>query len=156
MKNLNDIFTGRKLRVDHYAQVPCKPFVYPVKNELHAYEVCNLLAHQHLFLADSKIIPDYSNLITVLMYDEAEGEWVDYWNETLAIEWEGVKEILFHYTTKPVYIPAHVLTKTSEVILNAMTELKKEVLYQQDMGFQHPEELELIDILTVLIKQLNI
>jgi Superinfection exclusion gene product 17 len=77
---------SNKLRVLHYAQIPCKPFVVEVKDEEQALLITEALTNQHLFLFDNNIIPDYSNAIIVQMWDEnSDGEgnpdWVDYYNE---------------------------------------------------------------------------
>ena len=37
-----------KLRVMHYAQVPCKPFIVDVSNEREAKKIMDVLADQHL------------------------------------------------------------------------------------------------------------
>jgi uncharacterized protein YdhG (YjbR/CyaY superfamily) len=70
-----------KLRVLHYPQVPCKPFIIDVKDEEQAFLISETLANQHLFLYDNGFIPDYANAITVEMWDENEQDWVDYFNE---------------------------------------------------------------------------
>lgn len=87
-----------KLQVQHFAQVPCKPFCVDVKNEEEANFVTNLLANQHLFLFKEKIIPDYSNIITVVMWSEdIDGEgtvgWEDYWNEEEGMEWNEFESV---------------------------------------------------------------
>ena len=75
-----------KLRVLHYPQIPCTPFFVDVKDEEQALLIRETLANQHLFLYDNNFIPDYSNMILVVMWDEnSDGEgmpdWVDYYNE---------------------------------------------------------------------------
>ena len=84
-----------ELRVCHFAQVPCKPFIQEVKNEQEAFLLVNTLAKQHLFLLQENIIPDYSNVIIVEMFED--DEWVNYWNESVAMEWE---EIVNEYKTE--------------------------------------------------------
>lgn len=91
MKNIN-----KPLRVLHYAQIPCKPFIVSVKDEYEAYKIMNTLADQHLFLFDKKIIPDYSNMLLVQMEDE--DGWVDYYNEEEAFEWSEVEEYIEQLT----------------------------------------------------------
>ena len=87
-----------KLRVLHYPQVPCKLFFVDVKDEEQAFVVAEALANQHLFLYKEGIIPDYSNSIHVVMWDEdADGDgnadWVDYYNDEENMDWnEIVKE----------------------------------------------------------------
>lgn len=75
-----------KLRVLHYPQFPCEPFIVDVKDEEQAFLIRETLANQHLFLYKNKFIPDYANMILVSMWDEdydGEGnaDWVDYYNE---------------------------------------------------------------------------
>jgi len=89
MKKVNN-----KLRVYHYAQVPCKPFIVEVEDEIEAMKIVNILAKQHLFLFDENIIPDYTNVISVVMYEE--NEWVDYWNEEEEMEWSNFEETYFN------------------------------------------------------------
>lgn len=61
-----------KLRVVHFPQVGSKAgfFEVAVKDEEQAAFTMNLLANQHLWLFENKIIPDYANIISVEMYDE--------------------------------------------------------------------------------------
>lgn len=83
-----------KMRVCHFPQVPCKPFIVMVKNEQEAHKIEMVLAEQHLFLFANNIIPDYSNVITVEMWDDdmepdENGEnWTDYFNEEEGMEWD--------------------------------------------------------------------
>lgn len=86
-----------KLKVSHFAQVPCKPFEAEVKDEVEAKRIIDILANQHLFLFENKIIPDYSNVICVSMWEEdSDGDgtpgWVDYWNEEESMEWAEFEE----------------------------------------------------------------
>jgi hypothetical protein len=86
-----------KLRVLHYPQVPCKPFIVDVKDEEQAYLVSNALANQHLFLFEINFIPDYANSISVVMWDEnsdgeGNGDWVDYYNEEEGMEFDEFAE----------------------------------------------------------------
>jgi hypothetical protein len=86
-----------KLQVRHYAQVPCKPFCVDVDDEIEAKKVMDILTYQHLFLFHNKIIPDYANMITVVMWDEdSDGEgtpgWGNYHNEDEGMEWDEFEE----------------------------------------------------------------
>lgn len=82
------------LRVCHFPQVPCKPFIVMVKNEEEAHKIETVLVEQHQFLFEQNIIPDYSNGITVEMWDndmepDEKGEkWTDYFNEEEDMEWD--------------------------------------------------------------------
>jgi hypothetical protein len=87
-----------KLRVCHFPQVPCKPFLVEVENEREAYLIEKTLADQHLFLFDNNMIPDYSNAITVDMWEEdsdGEGtsEWVSYYNYEEEMDWDEFREV---------------------------------------------------------------
>lgn len=86
-----------KLRVLHYPQVPCEPFIVSVKDEYEAKKIMDVLAEQHLFLYNNNFIPDYSNIIVVQVWDEdANGEgdadWLDYYNEEEGMEWDELEE----------------------------------------------------------------
>jgi hypothetical protein len=86
-----------KLRVNHYAQIPCEPFSVDVKDEEQANFIVNTLANQHLFLFDNGIIPDYANAICVVMWvDDCDGEgtagWTDYWNEEEMMDFDEFVE----------------------------------------------------------------
>ena len=84
--------SNKKLRVHHYPQVPCEHFFVDVDNELEAFKIINILADQHLFLYNNNIIPDYANVLCVVMWDDnvdASGyEWVDYYNEEEQMDWD--------------------------------------------------------------------
>lgn len=89
-----------KLRVLHFPQIPCKPFVVEVKDEEQAHLVSEALANQHLFLFENNIIPDYSNIVSVVMFEEdADGEgnpdWVDYFNDEEGMDFEELSETYF-------------------------------------------------------------
>ena len=89
-----------KIRVLHYPQVPCSAFFVDVQNEREAYLVAKTLADQHNFLYDNNIIPDFSNAINVVMWDEdSDGEgnpdWVDYYKEAEVMDWDEIVEAYF-------------------------------------------------------------
>lgn len=86
-----------KLRICHYAQVPCEPYIVEnIKDEYEAAKIADILAYQHLFLREKRIIPDYSNVITIEMFDEEEQEWVDYWNDKEYMDWEELYNTYIH------------------------------------------------------------
>lgn len=94
-----------KIRVCHFPQIPCKPFIVEVNNEREAYLIEQVFANQHLWLFENKIIPDYCNAITVEMWEgeiDHDGDmihdWVDYWNESECMEWEEFKQTYFETT----------------------------------------------------------
>ena len=82
-----------KLRVIHFPQIPCEPFFVDVKDEEQALLIRETLANQHQFLFKNDIISDYSNIVTVVMWDEnSDGEgtpdWIVYYNEHEGIEFD--------------------------------------------------------------------
>lgn len=87
-----------KLRVSHFPQIPCKPFIVEVKDEEQASLIVNTLANQHLFLFDNNFIPDYSNVIIVEMLED--GEWISYWNEEELMEFDEFEETYLSCQTK--------------------------------------------------------
>ena len=89
--------TDNKLRVTHMPQIPCKGFSVEVKNEREAWLIYETMANQHLFLFENNMIPDYSNIILVEMWED--GEWCSYYNEKEFMEWEEfVKEFEAYVT----------------------------------------------------------
>jgi hypothetical protein len=83
--------TQNKLRVEHYPQYPNKEaFFVDVKDEEQALFVKNVLADQHLFLYNNNIIDDYSNIIVVLMFNEEDQEWEEYYNEEEGMDWDDL------------------------------------------------------------------
>lgn len=92
---------SNKLRVCHFPQVPCEPFIIEVKNEEHANVIINALANQHFFLYSNGYINDYSNTIIVEMWDEdSDGEgnagWVDYWNDEEGMDFDEFEQTYFN------------------------------------------------------------
>ena len=95
--------TKNKLRVVHFPQLGFKEsFKIEVKDEEQASFTIKLLATQHLWLEKNKIIPDYSNVIIVEMYDEEFDEetnqpygWINYYNDEEEMEWEEIEETYF-------------------------------------------------------------
>lgn len=77
---------NKKLRVVHFPQVPCKPFIVEVKNLEEAKFVIDMLANYDLFQFENQIKPDYANMTVVEEFDEEEGEWVSWFDEETGIE----------------------------------------------------------------------
>lgn len=94
-KKITMKLTGKRLQVHHYAQIPCMPFRVDVKDEYEAFKISKTLADQHLFLLGQNIIPDYSNVIGVLMWDDDEQDWVDYYNDAEEMEWKEIESTYF-------------------------------------------------------------
>lgn len=85
--------SGKRLQVHHYPQLPCAPFKVDVTDEHEAIKMINILAGQHLWLFKNKIIPDYCNTFTVVMWDDGENDWVDYWNDKDDMNWEDFEAV---------------------------------------------------------------
>lgn len=79
------------MRLVHMAQVPCNGFNIEVRDEEEAYKVSNILAQQHLFLLNENIIPDFSNVMFVEMWDKDTEDWEEYYNEEEDLSWEEVE-----------------------------------------------------------------
>lgn len=69
------------------------PFQVDVKDEYEAVKIINTLADQHIWLFQSKMIPDYANDFDVVMWDEDGKEWVPYYNESEGCDWNEFEEI---------------------------------------------------------------
>lgn len=83
--------TGKRLQVNHYAQLPCTPFTVEVKDELEAIKIIETLADQHIWLFKNKYIPDYCNSFSVDMWEG--DEWVEYWNEEEQMNWDDFEAV---------------------------------------------------------------
>jgi len=82
---------GKRLQVHHFPQVPCQSFTVEVKDEYEAIRLINILADQHIWLFQNKIIPDYCNTFNVTMWDGS--DWVDYYNEAEEMTWDDFEAI---------------------------------------------------------------
>lgn len=67
------------LRVAHFPQIPCKPFLVPVSTVREGVAVMDLLASYDLFQYRNNIKGDYSNASVLEMLDE--GEWISWSND---------------------------------------------------------------------------
>ena len=61
-------------RVLHFPQVPCEPFIAPARSIEEACAISTTLANQHLWLQSHDMIRDYSNVVTVEVWDGEEWE----------------------------------------------------------------------------------
>lgn len=50
-----------KLRVSHFPQVPCKPFIVSVDSLKEAKKIFDVLANYDIFQFENRIKPDYCN-----------------------------------------------------------------------------------------------
>lgn len=77
---------NKKLRVSHYPQIPCKPFIVEVKNLEEAKLIYDTLANYDLFQFNNRIKPDYANATIVEEYDEEEQEWISWCDDETGID----------------------------------------------------------------------
>ncbi len=70
-----------KYRVNHYPQIPCKPYQVGVGSLKEAYIVSQTLAYYDLFLLENNHRRDYANMTTVQVYNKNTGEWEDWYDE---------------------------------------------------------------------------
>lgn len=75
-----------KLRVSHYPQIPCKPFVISVESLKEAKKIFDVLADYDLFQFNNKIKPDYANATVLEYWDEEEQEWLSWCDEETDID----------------------------------------------------------------------
>lgn len=85
----------KQLRVVHYPQVPCKPFIVNVDDLKEALMIFAVLANYDTFQFENKIKPDYSNTTTLEEYDKDEEVWCDW-----ADEETGIKNIYEYFLRK--------------------------------------------------------
>lgn len=77
---------NKKLRVCHYPQIPCEPFIVEVGDLKEAKLLFDTLANYDLFQYDNNIKPDYSNMTILEEYDEFEKEWCSWCDEETRID----------------------------------------------------------------------
>lgn len=75
----------KQLRVVHYPQVPCKPFIVDVKNLEEAKKISNTLARYDSFQYENSIKPDYASTTEVQEFDTDEKEWLSWTDEITGI-----------------------------------------------------------------------
>ena len=76
---------NKELRVAHYPQLPCKPFIVDVDNLEEAKKIFDVLANYDLFQYENNIKPDYSNITALEEYREEEDEWYDWVDDETGI-----------------------------------------------------------------------
>lgn len=76
----------KKLRVCHFPQIPCKPFIVEVKNLEEAKKIFDVLANYDLFQYDNKIKPDYCNMTVLEEWDEEENDWLSWCDDETGID----------------------------------------------------------------------
>jgi hypothetical protein len=93
MKEVIMIKNKKKLKVYHIPQLGHnQSFEVEVKDEYEANLLINTLAAQHLWLYNNKYIPDYSNILGVLQWNEEEKDWEDYYDEETGLNFEEYVE----------------------------------------------------------------
>lgn len=75
-----------KLRVAHYPQIPCEPFVVEAEDLKQAKLLCDTLANYDLFQFENRFKPDYANMTIVEMWCEEEQDWVSWYDEETGID----------------------------------------------------------------------
>lgn len=70
-----------KLRIEHFPQIPCKPFIVPINSIEEALLVFDVLADYDLFQYENRIKPDYANITILNYWDEEEQEWLNWTDE---------------------------------------------------------------------------
>lgn len=75
-----------KLRVCHYPQIPCKPFIVKVASLEEAKKIMDTLADYDFFQYRNNIKPDYSNSTVLEQWDEEEKDWLCWMDEDTGID----------------------------------------------------------------------
>jgi len=70
-----------KLRVSHFPQIPCTPFIVEVKSIEEAKKIFDVLANYDMFQYQNKIKPDYCNSTVLEYFDTEENEWLEWHDE---------------------------------------------------------------------------
>jgi hypothetical protein len=70
-----------KLRVSHFPQIHCKPFITEVESIKEAKKIFDVLANYDLFQYENKIKPDYANMTILEYWDIEENEWLEWHDE---------------------------------------------------------------------------
>jgi hypothetical protein len=70
-----------KLRLSHFPQVPCKPFMVGVDSLEEALKIADVLASYDLFQFGNNIKPEYCNMTILEQFDADEQEWCNWEDE---------------------------------------------------------------------------
>ena len=76
---------AKKLRLLHYPQIQCKPFIVRVKDLEEARKIADTLAFYDQFQFENKIKPDYCNTTILEEWDEQVEGWIDWCDEETGI-----------------------------------------------------------------------
>lgn len=109
--------THKKYRLSHYPQIPCKPFTIESDDLGYLVKLKDVIAQQHLFLYENKVIPDYTNSITIdeLIPEEYRTEEYGdelYWN----IDEDEIEELLENGTTEYDVIDVDVIETVKSTV----------------------------------------
>lgn len=69
----------QQLRLAHFPQLPCKPFIIPVANVAEAVKIATTIWDYDKFQFENRIKPDYSNATTLEVFED--GEWCDWYSD---------------------------------------------------------------------------
>ncbi|MFB0831513.1 hypothetical protein ACEU2D_18160 [Brevibacillus laterosporus] len=76
----------KKIRVSHFPQMPCSPFIVEVDNLEQARLIYNTLADYDLFQFNNNIKPDYANATVVEQWDEEKQDWLEWSDKETGID----------------------------------------------------------------------
>jgi len=76
----------KKLRVSHYPQIPCEPFITEVKTLEEAKKLIDVLANYDLFQYKNSIKGDYANMTLLEEWNEYDNEWIDWSDDETGID----------------------------------------------------------------------
>lgn len=76
----------KKIRVCHFPQVPCNPFIVEVEDLREAKIVKDILAEYDLFQFKNKFKPDYCNTTIIEEFDKEENKWLSWSDSDIGVE----------------------------------------------------------------------
>lgn len=86
----------KRLRVCHFPQIPCKPFIVEVQDIEQSKLLCDVLANYDLFQFDNRIKPDYANMTVVEQWNEEDQEQEAWYDEDTGID--DIHDYYYHLT----------------------------------------------------------
>lgn len=93
--------THKKYRLLHYPQTPSKPFIVESDDLDYLVKLQDVIARQHLFLYENKVIPDYTNSIIIEELIPEEYRTEEYSDELYwSVDEDEIKELLENGTTE--------------------------------------------------------
>jgi hypothetical protein len=78
--------TDKKLRICHFPQVPCKPFIVEVKDLNEAKNIFDTLAYYDIFQFENRIKPDYCNTTVLEEWSKEENDWISWSDDETGID----------------------------------------------------------------------